>query len=63
MREMYRSRRLAARSAEVMARFAHPVTAAPMVTWHQTSTLDHEEEEFYSASEKEFHEWFEPAES
>ena len=63
MREMYRSRRLAARTAEVVARFEHPRTGAPMVAWHQTSTLDHEEEEFYSASEKEFHDWFEPAES
>jgi hypothetical protein len=58
-REIYISRRLAARQAEVMARFEHPVTGAPMVTWHQTSTLAHEDEEFYSAAEREFHTWFE----
>lgn len=62
MSEMYSSRRLAARQAEVVARFPHPVTDAPMVTYFQTSTLRDEEAEFYSASEKEFHGWFEPLE-
>lgn len=57
---MYSSRRLAARQAQVAARFERPVNAAPMVTWHQTSTLRGEDDTFYSASEKEFHGWFEP---
>lgn len=58
----YRSRRLAAREAEVVAEFPHPVTDAPMVTWYQTSTIGGEEPEFYSASKKEFLSWFEPKE-
>lgn len=60
--ENYRSRALAARRAEIVARFEHPVTAAPMVTWYQFAPLLNEEGEFYSASEKEFHGWFEPVE-
>lgn len=63
MSEMYSSRRLAARKAEIVARFLHPVNDAPMVTYFQTSTLRGEEVgEFYSSSEKEFHGWFEPLE-
>jgi hypothetical protein len=57
--EVYRSRRLAAREAEVVAEFLHPTTDAPMVTWYQTSTIGGEEPEFYSASKKEFLSWFE----
>lgn len=62
MPEMYSSRRLAARKAKIVARFPHPVTDAPMVTYFQTSTLRDEEAGFYSVSEKEFHGWFEPLE-
>jgi hypothetical protein len=57
---MFRDKSLAAREAEVVAEFLHPVTDAPMVTWYQTSTLRNEEPEFYSASKKEFLSWFEP---
>lgn len=56
---MYRHPRVPERKAQVVARFKHPVTDAPMVTWYQTSTMEHEEPEFYSASEKEFKSWFE----
>jgi hypothetical protein len=58
--ELYRHRRVLQREAEVVAHFSHPVTDAPMVTWYQTSTLAHEEPEFYSLSKKEFLVLFEP---
>lgn len=60
---MYRSKRLAAREAEVVAEFLHPVTDAPMVTWYQTSTIASEAPEFHSASKREFLSWFEPKEA
>lgn len=46
------------RYAEACAEFFHPVTAAPMVTWYQTSDFRDEEPEFFSASRKEFTGWF-----
>lgn len=57
--ELYRQRSLTARQAEVVARFLHPVTDAPMVTWYQTCPAFEEEPNFYSLSEKEFKEAFE----
>lgn len=60
MAERYRSRAICERRAEIVARFEHPETGAPMVTWYQTSDLRGEDPEFFSASEKEFHSWFEP---
>jgi hypothetical protein len=57
--ELYRHRRVLQREAEVVARFKHPVTDAPMVTWYQTCPAFKEEPEFYSLSEKEFKEAFE----
>lgn len=50
------------RSSQIVARFLHPETDAPMVTWYQISTIRDERPVFYSASEKEFHGWFRPAE-
>ena len=58
--ELYRHRLVLQREAEVTARFKHPVTDAPMLTYYQTSLLAHENPEFFSISEKEFHGAFEP---
>lgn len=56
----YAHRRVPERRAVICARFLHPVTDAPMVTWHQTSDLRGEKPEFYTTSEREFHSWFRP---
>ncbi len=57
--ELYVNRGLAARKAQVAARFLHPVNDAPMVTWWQYAPLPNEDGTFFTASEKEFHGWFE----